>query len=124
MSEEVSLWWRQAVEDLDSAKANITSGKYYVASLLAQQAAEKALKALTIKKLGELFKTHDLVFLAEKLGLPQNLLDLCDSLSKVYLTSRYPDASGEIPADSFTKADAISDVSNAEEVLEWVKKRM
>ena len=124
MDEIATLWWRQAIEDLVSAKANIAPGRYYISALMAQQAVEKALKAPIIAKSGELVKSHDLVHLAAKVCLPQGLVDLCDGLSKVYLTARYPDAYGDIPSESFTHDDAVSDIKAAEEVIAWVKKRM
>ncbi|MBI2886275.1 MAG: HEPN domain-containing protein [Chloroflexi bacterium] len=40
----------QSQEDLESAEATLEIGRYYVSSLLAQQAAEKALKALFIQR--------------------------------------------------------------------------
>ena len=124
MGVEVDSWWRQAVEDLDTAKVNLNHGKYYAASLFAQQAAEKALKALYILRFGELVRTHDLYFLGVKLDVTKDLLGLCESLSEVYLTSRYPDASDEIPAIMFSAEISDADVKAAEEVLKWVKERI
>lgn len=46
MRKEVSLLWEQALEDIDTAKKLIEVEKYYAAVFFAEQAAEKALKAL------------------------------------------------------------------------------
>lgn len=43
---EARRWWRQAGRDLDSARVNAEQGIHEVACFLAQQSAEKALKAL------------------------------------------------------------------------------
>ena len=77
MKEEAENWWAQALEDLDTAKVNLENEKYYAASLFAQQSVEKALKAYYIDKYEKLMKTHDLVYLANKLDLPENLVELC-----------------------------------------------
>ncbi|MFA4667826.1 HEPN domain-containing protein [Pyrococcus kukulkanii] len=43
--EEAERWWRQAVRDLEDAKFVFHGKRYNLACFLAQQAAEKALKA-------------------------------------------------------------------------------
>jgi len=50
MSEEAEIWWKQALEDLDTAKFNFSGRKFDAAAFFAQQATEKALKALYINK--------------------------------------------------------------------------
>ena len=103
MKLEMEKWWKQAEIDLKSAKNSFKSKDYYVSSFLTQQSVEKVLKALYIKKFYELIKTHDLVFLATKLKLPERLVELCDRLSKVYVLSRYPDASEKYLLKLFLK---------------------
>lgn len=100
MNGEVKDWWLQAQSDLKAAHNSINSGNFDWACFQAQQAAEKALKALYLKKFKELRKVHDLVFLARKLQLPKNLSDYCVRLNKVYVETRYP-AYGKIPAQNF-----------------------
>ena len=46
MDKNVQDWWRQAEADLDTAIFNLNGKKYYASVIFAQQAAEKALKAL------------------------------------------------------------------------------
>jgi len=53
MRKEVSRLWEQALEDLDTAKKLLEVEKYYASVFFAEQAVEKALKALFIKKKGE-----------------------------------------------------------------------
>src|SRR3989338_9499282 len=103
---EVQTWWELALDDLDTAQKNLDIGKHHIASLFAQQAVEKALKSLYIKQLHELKKTHDLVFLASKLGLPETYKSICKRLDPVYLQTRYPDVSGTLPSALFSKKDA------------------
>ncbi|HDD71587.1 MAG TPA: HEPN domain-containing protein, partial [Candidatus Aenigmarchaeota archaeon] len=62
MRPEAENWWKQALEDLDSAKKNLKIKKYYLVAFLSQQAAEKALKALFIELKRRLQpKTHNLI---------------------------------------------------------------
>ncbi len=122
MRDDIKVWWKQAEDDLDSAKANFEIKQYRVASLLAQQALEKALKALYIKRFNELKKTHDLVFLANKLDLPEDLRGVCKELDPLYLQTRYPDATGNLPSELFDKADTFNFISLADEVMEWIEK--
>jgi len=124
MKPEVEKWWKQAERDLKSAKNSFKSKDYYVSSLLAQQSVEKALKALYIKKFNELIKTHDLVFLANKIKLAEELIELCDKLSKVYIETRYPDASGRLPSETFSKEDSLNHINIAEEIIKWIKKEI
>jgi HEPN domain-containing protein len=48
------------------AALNFKWKKFYVAAFFAQQAAEKALKAVYIKNFGKLIKTHDLFLIGKK----------------------------------------------------------
>ncbi len=124
MQEEINNWWELALDDLDTAQKNLEIKKYHVASLFAQQAVEKALKALYIKSFKELKKTHDLVFLASKLDLPDNYKSICKQLGPIYLETRYPDVSGKLPFSLFSQQDASEFVKMAEEILIWVKKKL
>lgn len=124
MREEVTKWWKQSKADLDTAKSNFENEKYYAAVFFSQQAAEKALKALHIKEFKSFPKVHDLVFLSEKLGLPENITEKCDALSKVYTETRYPDLPGDIPSEKFSVENSIEFVKMAEEVLKWLEKKL
>ena len=123
MQEDISLWLRQAEEDLKAAEKNLGIDVYYIASFLAQQCAEKALKALYIKKFKELLRVHDLVYLAKKVEAPESLSEDCRFLSKVYIESRYPDEEYP-PSELFKKKDAEKSIDYAKEVLEWVKTKL
>lgn len=124
MREEVKIWWELALDDIDTSKKNFVIQKYHVTSLYAQQATEKALKALYIQRFNELKKTHDLVFLANKLNTPEQYKTICKQLEPVYLETRYPDVSGKLPKMLFDKSDAAQFLKIAEEVLQWVKTQL
>ena len=77
-------WVKQAPEDLESARYNSKGGLWGNAAFFAHQAAEKALKALFIKRFKFLMKIHDLVALAKKVKCPNSLKVLCNNLNPHY----------------------------------------
>jgi len=124
MKEEIRRWLEQAERDFKSAKNNLNSADYYVASLLCQQSVEKALKAFYMKKFNNIKKIHNLVILAEELKLPKKLIEYCDKLNPIYIDTRYPDASGELPHEKYTRERSEDDIKTAEQVLKWLKKKI
>ncbi len=116
MREEAKEWLEKAKRDLDAARYNYEGGLYEVAAFLCQQSSEKALKALYIEKFGDLVKTHDLHFLAKKLGAPQEIMDSCKELSTYFVESRYPGGYAKFGAQNVMEA-----LRKAEMVLKWAK---
>jgi len=124
MGFEVGGWLKMGEDDFSSAAVNFDNGKYYVCSYLCHQCVEKALKALMIKKNKEFVKTHDLVYLAEKVGLPKELIGSCDKLSLVFIETKYGTIAGGIPSEIFSKRDSEKHLKYADEVLGWIKKNI
>jgi len=118
MGEETE-WLKKAAHDLNTAEINLNQKVYDASAFFCQQAIEKALKALHIKKFGSLVKTHDLHFLGQKVGLPADLLKSCDEISSFYVETRYPDSYAEF--DEETVRDSIA---KARKVLEWTKRKL
>jgi len=85
MKEEIKRWLEQADADLKSARNSMKSKDFYLSAFMSQQAVEKTLKALYLKKFGELRKIHDLAYLARKLALSDELIRKCEKLTKVYV---------------------------------------
>ncbi len=119
MREEIKIWWEQAKRDFDTAKFLYNGKKYEESALFSQQTIEKSLKALLLKK-EKIIKTHDLLFLAEKVKLPENLKENCKELSLIYVHARYPDT-GEIK-DKKNKAKIY--LSYVDKVLKWIEKQL
>ena len=124
MKQEIKYWIKQAEDDLDSAEKNIDIKKYYVSSFLSQQSVEKSLKALALKIEKRLIKTHSVSKLGKLLKLPENLLARISTLEPIYQETRYPDVSSKVPSEEFEEKDAAEFLNIAEEVLEWVKKKL
>ena len=61
------MWWRQAEEDLVTARANLEMGRYYA------QASEKALKALYLKERREPVLSHDMTEMVRELNAPDDV---------------------------------------------------
>ena len=114
----------QAERDFKSANNSFNIGDYYVASLLCQQSVEKGLKAMYLKKFNEIKKIHNLVILAKDLKLPKKLIDECDKVNPIYLDTRYPDASGDLPHKKYTQDKSQEDMNAAEKILKWIRKKI
>jgi len=124
---ECERWLRQAADDLEAARLLIGGGKHAQAAFLAQQAGEKALKAV--------WRLHDLDPWGHSVGrlvrdLPESklrealggLLDEALALDKLYIPTRYPDALVELtPGEAFTAREARAAVDSAERILSRVR---
>ena len=115
---DVLKWIEFAERDLQIARRMIS--EYPDDSAFhSQQAAEKALKAVLIKKSGELIKTHELAFLAKHVKAPAEIVSECVDLNELSVSMRYPGADEVIGEYTPEKA-----VKAAEKVLSWSKKQI
>jgi HEPN domain-containing protein len=124
MRQEVINWFKQAEADLRSAKNSKNSRDYYMSVFASQQAAEKALKALYILKLKELPKGHSIIYLAQILKAPKQMLSGIRDLNPEYLSTRYPDMAAGVPAELYDQDIAARHYKTAEKVVKWVKSRI
>jgi len=125
-AEEGKRWLDQASEDLRWAQDLARRGGYHIACFLAQQVAEKALKAFlyamgeevvlghSVNRLCDEASRHDESF-AEK-GRRWSILD------GYYVPTRYPNSLPDgIPAEVYTADAAKEAVGLAAEVVEFVR---
>lgn len=98
-------WLLQAESDFRAVGSLRESGHYAQACFNAQQAAEKALKALGFFRGADLIKSHSLVTIARDLSINGVLANLSAKLDVYYLTARYPDALPDhaVPSEQFTR---------------------
>lgn len=75
MRKEAKSWLDKAEEDFSTAQDCLTSKHFDASAFHAQQAAEKALKALQIQTHGRFDKMHDLVSL-EAVNSPNDIIVL------------------------------------------------
>jgi HEPN domain-containing protein len=121
-------WLLQAERDLDDAEFNLSGGRYNVACFLAQQSAEKALKAYLFSKGAEEVWGHSVAELckdAQTFDPAFSQLDpKASPLDKYYIPTRYPNAlPGGIPSKAFDENDAKNAIRLTKEVIDFVKSR-
>ncbi len=116
-------WMEQAQGDLEHARSDRERGFYDWACFSAQQAAEKAVKAV-FQKMGAEAWGHSVSDLLQELGkhhsLPYSLMDGALELDKAYIPTRYPNAhpTGS-PRRRYTDREAERLIGYAEEIVEF-----
>ncbi len=126
---EAQKWLAQAEADLRAARTNAQPHPD-VACYLAQQAAEKAMKALQLACSGMVARTHSLSQLENmlaKLGFTLTGVKTraLRELERLNIEARYPDVlPGAIPAEYFKTEDAENALSIAETVVSEVRKSL
>ena len=114
---------KKALSDLEHAKKSLEWKSYEWAQFAAEQAAEKALKAVCIEHKTGFTRTHDLTFLARKAGAGGEIIEKCGILNSFYTFSRYPDAAEEMGGKLMQKA-ALDGINAAEEVIKWCQNQI
>jgi HEPN domain-containing protein len=118
-------WFRQAELDLGAARDARLSGHHEWACFAAQQAAEKAVKAVH-ESAGVEAWGHSVTELLRGLdGIPADLLDTARALDKHYIPTRYPNAHpAGAPGELYTASEADRALADAESILEHVRRRL
>lgn len=122
---EAKRWLKQARRDLEDARYCHEGGRYNIACFLAQQAAEKALKAYLYSE-GEDPWGHsvaELVARCKEINEAfSRLASEAATLDKYYIPTRYPNGlPGGIPAEAFDSHDGERALQVAEQVIERVQ---
>lgn len=118
-------WLNRAKSNLARAKADITIPDIYLEDLCfdAQQAAEKAIKALLLSRNIIFPFVHDLAELVTVLqqsgqAVPAAIAEAA-RLTRFAVETRYPSLAEAVTREDYKRAVAI-----AEEVIRWVEKHM
>lgn len=114
-------WFKQARRDLEHARDSLRIGHFEWACFSAQQAAEKAVKAVYEARHAEAWG-HSVVRLIKALGtgVPDGLLDGAALLDQAYIPTRYPngfDSGAPMEYDSRTQAEQA--IAHAERIIEF-----
>ena len=116
-------WLDEAKGDLEHARNDLDCGFYNWACFSAQQAAEKAIKAV-FQRMGAEAWGHSaadlLKELSKKHDIPEELQDGALELDKAYIPTRYPNAhpSGS-PRSRYTKEEARRLIGYAERIVKF-----
>ena len=121
-------WLRQSQRDLDHALGSLRDGQHEWACFAAQQAAEKAVKALHLH-LGQDVWGHVIARLLEELPAaaapPAELLDKARVLDNFYIAPRYPNGHPEgAPFEHYGPLQSQDAIRYAGEIIEFARTQM
>ncbi len=116
-------WLKQAKRDLETAKLNLKGGVYEWACFIAQQAAEKAAKAMC-EEHKVMTRTHQLTVLLKAVrdleNVPDDLYEKGAALDRFYILTRYPNGfQSGAPMEYFFQKDAEEAISYAEAIIRF-----
>ncbi len=125
MANRSADWMKQAEADLRHACNSITLKDFEWACFSAQQAAEKAVKAVYQKLHAEAWG-HAVSILLANLplvsGVPEDLIEKAKIIDKHYIPARYPNGFDTgAPVDYFTANEGKTAVAIAGEIIEFCK---
>jgi HEPN domain-containing protein len=118
-------WLRQAQEDLRWCSHLADQGAYHLACFLAQQVAEKALKAFLYAQGQEIVLGHSVERLCSAAAAYepefQERARSWTILDGYYIPTRYPNGLPDgIPADVYTRHAAVDAVAQAQDAVAFV----
>ena len=122
MSGQAEEWLKQADYDLGTAEAMFRSRRYIYAIFMCHLCLEKALKGLLAKR-GEIPpKSHDLVFLLDRIGIdiPEQHADFLEMLNEVSVPTRYPEELAKLLAQ-YPRKRTAEIMGLCREVYEWLR---
>ena len=125
---EAERWRRQAANDLDFARIALRERFYAQACFVAQQAAEKAAKAIAYGLGERTVIGHSLVILISRYGdrAPElkDLRELAGILDQYYVPTRYPNGlAGGVPFEAFGESQAAAAVDAADRFVQLAARR-
>jgi len=128
MSNRQHDWFNQAVRDLEQAQDSQRAGRHEWACFAAQQAGEKAVKALHLH-LGQEAWGHVIAKLLQELPASENvtalLIDKARVLDGFYIPPRYPNGHPEgAPFEHFGALQSEEAIRYAGEIIEFVRAQM
>jgi HEPN domain-containing protein len=125
MQNRAKDWLDQARNDLEWGQASAASGFHSQACFIAQQVAEKALKALAYFRGAVLVRGHSVMLVCRELNINGELEEAALRLDQYYIPTRYPDAQpAGAPFQFFTAAQSAEALAMASCFIEKTKAEM
>ena len=126
MPDRANDWFQQAKRDLEQAKSSKAEARHEWACFAAQQAAEKAVKALHLS-LGQEAWGHVVARLLKELpiAVPDELIDKAKVLDAFYIPTRYANGHPEgAPFEHYGPLQSADGINYAREIIEFVGAQM
>ncbi|MBN2644471.1 MAG: HEPN domain-containing protein [Desulfuromonadaceae bacterium] len=118
-------WLRQAQNDLEWANHSLAGNFFAQTCFIAQQAAEKALKAYCYFKGLDTVRTHSLYQIIRALGENGVLEKNAKELDLYYISARYPDAfPAGAPFEMLSREQAQRALTAARDMYDILSERM
>ena len=121
-------WFNQALRDIEQAEDSRKAGRHEWACFAAQQAAEKAVKALHLYMHQEAWGhviAKLLKELPESVDIPEGLIDKARVLDNFYIPPRYPNSHPEgAPFEHYGPLQSGEAIRYAREIIEFVRNKM
>lgn len=120
-------WFAQAQRDLEKANVDLQYRYWEWACFTAQQAAEKAVKALLMVHGYDAWghAITPMLRRLESLSVPAEVIEKAQLLDAYYIPTRYPNGFAEgIPADYFNAAKAREAVDAAQTILQFCESHL
>ena len=121
-------WLSQALRDLEQARDSKEAGRHEWACFAAHQAAEKAVKALHLRR-GQEAWGHVVVRLLRELPVDVRaedaLIERARVLDTFYIPARYPNSHSEgAPFEHYGPLQSEEAIGYAGEIVEFVRRQM
>ncbi len=121
-------WFNQAIRDIEQAEDSKAAGRHEWACFAAQQAAEKAVKALHLHCAQEFWGhviARSLQELPELVVVTDDLIEKARVLDNFYIPARYPNShpSGA-PFEHYGPLQSETAVAYAREIIDFVRAQM
>lgn len=125
MGSRAQDWLDKALNDLEWGQASAASGFHSQACFIAQQVAEKALKALAYFRGAELVRGHSVAMVCRELKINGELEEAALRLDQYYIPTRYPDAQpAGAPFRYFSESQSREALAFAERFVEKAQSEM
>jgi len=128
--QQAERWLRQADHDLLVAQTQLQSGFFSDCCFMAEQIAQKALKAFLYAQGERAIAEHSVKSLMKRAMASDRrfepLIEEAAMLDQYYIPTRYPDALAEpaVPFESYTKDQATKAIASAQRMFTLVKQSL